>query len=173
MEHLFGNLRFELMHSDVTLPLHVGVDEIHNSACPAPPVHYPHDTVPTTKARVLGMFNPVALAKRVEAKILQALTREACGGRYVQPQEERDWRHASPVSVRSCYDAGKRCTGMLYWDNHRQDNLLGCAVRSLKGYGLMMHPHDGRPVTNSIVQARRSERIPLVEEGTQMWRFAL
>src|SRR3977135_115749 len=48
IEHLIGNPRFELLRHDVTFSLYVEVNEIYNLACPASPIHYPHDPVPTT-----------------------------------------------------------------------------------------------------------------------------
>jgi UDP-glucuronate decarboxylase len=49
--HLMGDPRFELLRHDVTLPLHVEVDQIYNLACPASPIHYQQDPVQTTKTR--------------------------------------------------------------------------------------------------------------------------
>jgi UDP-glucuronate decarboxylase len=45
--HLIGDPRFELLRHDVTLPLHVEVDQIYNLACPASPIHYQQDPVQT------------------------------------------------------------------------------------------------------------------------------
>ena len=52
------------------------VDEIYNLACPAAPIHYQYDPVQTTKTSVHGAINMLGLAKRVKAKILQALSGE-------------------------------------------------------------------------------------------------
>src|SRR5271154_4714551 len=70
--HLIENPRFELMRHDVTFPLYVEVDEIYNLACPASPIHYQFDPVQTIKTSVHGAINMLGLAKRVNAKILQA-----------------------------------------------------------------------------------------------------
>lgn len=79
--------RFELMRHDITFPLYVEVDEIYNLACPASPVHYQHDPVQTTKTSVHGSINMLGLAKRVNAKILQASTSEVYGDPEVHPQD--------------------------------------------------------------------------------------
>jgi len=71
--HLMDQPNFELMRHDVTFPLYVEVDEIYNLACPASPIHYQHDPVATTKTSVHGAINMLGLAKRVGAKIMQAL----------------------------------------------------------------------------------------------------
>ena len=74
--HLLDNPYFELLRHDITFPLYVEVDEIHNLACPASPIHYQFDPVQTTKTSVHGAINMLGLAKRVRAKILQASTSE-------------------------------------------------------------------------------------------------
>jgi len=74
--HLMGNPHFELIRHDITFPLYVEVDSIYNLACPASPVHYQRDPVQTTKTSVHGAINMLGLAKRVNAKILQASTSE-------------------------------------------------------------------------------------------------
>ena len=67
--HLLDNPYFELIRHDITLPLHLEVDEIYNLACPASPVHYQFDPVQTTKTSVHGAINMLDLAKRTNAKI--------------------------------------------------------------------------------------------------------
>jgi len=46
------------------------------SSSPAAPIHYQYDPVRTTKTSVHGAINMLGLAKRVKAKILQALRGE-------------------------------------------------------------------------------------------------
>ena len=77
--HLLSNPHFELLRHDTTFPLYVEVDEIYNLVCPASPIHYQHDPVATTKVNVHGAINMLGLAKRVQAKILQASTSEVYG----------------------------------------------------------------------------------------------
>jgi UDP-glucuronate decarboxylase len=74
--HLLSNPRFEAMRHDVTIPLYIEVDRIFNLACPASPVQYQADPVKTTRVNVLGAINMLGLAKRVQARILQASTSE-------------------------------------------------------------------------------------------------
>lgn len=107
--HLLSNVRFELIRHDVTFPLYVEVDEIYNLPCPASPVHYQHDPVQTTKTSVHGAINMLGLAKRLNAKILQASTSEVYGDPVVHPQTEAYWGNVNPIGPCSCYDEGKRC----------------------------------------------------------------
>lgn len=54
------------------------------------------------------------LAKRVNAKILQASTSEVSGDREIHPQPQSCCGKVNPIGIRSCYDEGKRCAGTLF-----------------------------------------------------------
>jgi UDP-glucuronate decarboxylase len=169
--HLLGNPRFELTRHDVTFPLYVEVDEIFNLACPASPVHYQFDPVQTTKTSVIGAINMLGLAKRLKLKILQASTSEIYGDPDVHPQTEDYWGNVNPIGFRSCYDEGKRCAETLFFDYRRQHNLPIKVVRIFNTYGPRMHPHDGRVVSNFIVQALKGEDITIFGDGRQTRSF--
>ncbi|MEI6168741.1 MAG: UDP-glucuronic acid decarboxylase family protein [bacterium] len=169
--HLLTNPYFELMRHDVTFPLYVEVDEIYNMACPASPVHYQYDPVQTTKTSVHGAINMLGLAKRVRAKILQASTSEVYGDPHVHPQREDYWGHVNPIGIRSCYDEGKRCAETLFFDYHRQNKVRIKVARIFNTYGPRMHPHDGRVVSNFIVQALRNDPITIYGDGRQTRSF--
>ncbi len=171
VEHLLGNRRMELLRHDVTFPLYVEVDEIFNLACPASPVHYQFDPVQTTKTSVIGAINMLGLAKRLKIRILQASTSEVYGDPTVHPQPEEYWGNVNPVGIRSCYDEGKRCAETLFFDYRRQHNLPVKVVRIFNTYGPRMHPHDGRVVSNFIVQALRGEDITIYGDGSQTRSF--
>ncbi len=169
--HLLKHERFELLRHDVTFPLFVEVDEIYNLACPASPIHYQHDPVQTTKTSVHGAINMLGLAKRLQAKILQASTSEVYGDPAVHPQTEDYWGHVNPIGPRSCYDEGKRCAETLFFDYHRQVGLQIKVARIFNTYGPRMHIADGRVVSNFIVQALKGEPITLYGDGKQTRSF--
>ncbi|MGH8617222.1 MAG: UDP-glucuronic acid decarboxylase family protein [Burkholderiales bacterium] len=169
--HLSGKPRFEVLRHDVTFPLYVEVDEIYNLACPASPIHYQFDPVQTTKTSVHGAINMLGLAKRLQARILQASTSEVYGDPEVHPQTEEYWGRVNPIGPRSCYDEGKRCAETLFFDYHRQHQLEIKVARIFNTYGPRMHPNDGRVVSNFIVQALRGEDITLYGDGTQTRSF--
>ena len=171
IEHLLKHPRFELMRHDVTFPLYVEVDEIYNLACPASPVHYQFDPVQTTKTSVHGVINMLGLAKRVKAKILQASTSEVYGDPEIHPQSEDYWGRVNPVGMRSCYDEGKRCAETLFFDYWRQHSVRIKVARIFNTYGPRMHPHDGRVVSNFIVQALEGEDITVYGDGQQTRSF--
>lgn len=169
--HLIGNPRFELVRHDVINPFHAEVDEIYNLACPASPIHYQYNAIKTIKTSVMGAINMLGLAKRVNAKILQASTSEIYGDPEIHPQTESYWGNVNPIGVRSCYDEGKRCAETLFVDYHRQNGVRIKIVRIFNTYGPNMHPNDGRVVSNFIVQALKGEPITLYGEGTQTRSF--
>lgn len=169
--HLIGRPLFELMRHDITFPLYVEVDRIFNLACPASPVHYQFDPVQTTKTSVHGAINMLGLAKRVQARILQASTSEVYGDPQVHPQREDYVGHVNPIGLRSCYDEGKRCAETLFFDYHRQHGVAIKVARIFNTYGPHMHPDDGRVVSNFIMQALRGEDITIYGDGTQSRSF--
>ncbi|MEE9426549.1 MAG: UDP-glucuronic acid decarboxylase family protein [Paracoccaceae bacterium] len=169
--HLLENKRFELMRHDVTFPLYIEVDQIYNLACPASPIHYQHDPVQTTKTSVIGAINMLGLAKRLDARILQASTSEVYGDPTVHPQTEDYWGNVNPIGARSCYDEGKRCAETLFFDYHRQHDLEIKVARIFNTYGPRMAENDGRVVSNFIMQALANEPITIYGEGQQTRSF--
>jgi len=169
--HLTGDPYFELIRHDVTFPLYVEVDEIYNLACPASPIHYQFDPVQTLKTSVHGAINMLGLAKRTKAKILQASTSEVYGDPEVHPQPEGYLGRVNTIGPRACYDEGKRAAETLFFDYHRQHGLNIRIARIFNTYGPRMHPHDGRVVSNFIMQALTNEAITIYGEGTQTRSF--
>ena len=169
--HLLDNPYFELIRHDITFPLYLEVDEIYNLACPASPIHYQNDPVQTTKVNVHGSINMLGLAKRTQAKILQASTSEVYGDPTVHPQTEDYWGNVNCVGIRSCYDEGKRCAETLFFDYYRQHKLNIRVVRIFNTYGPRMHPNDGRVVSNFILQALRNKDITVYGDGKQTRSF--
>ncbi|MBR2415356.1 MAG: SDR family oxidoreductase [Bacteroidaceae bacterium] len=171
IRHLISNDHFELVRHDITQPYTAEVDEIYNLACPASPIHYQHDPVKTIQTCVIGSMNMLGLAKRVDAKILQASTSEVYGDPNIHPQVESYWGNVNPIGIRSCYDEGKRCAETLFMDYHRQNNLRIKIIRIFNTYGPRMSMNDGRVVSNFIVQALRGEDITIYGDGKQTRSF--
>ena len=168
---LFKSTYFEAIRHDICFPLYVEVDEIYNLACPASPIHYQYDPVQTTKTTVHGAINMLGLAKRINARILQASTSEVYGDPDVHPQVENYWGNVNPIGPRSCYDEGKRCAETLFFDYHRQHDLDIKVVRIFNTYGPNMHPNDGRVVSNFIMQALTNQDITVYGNGEQTRSF--
>jgi UDP-glucuronate decarboxylase len=71
--HLPDYRYFEVIRHDITTPFYAEVDEIYISRMPASPVHYQYNPIKTIKTSVMGAINMLGLAKRIKAKILQAI----------------------------------------------------------------------------------------------------
>jgi len=169
--HLLGNPYFELIRHDVTMPFFIEVDEIYNLACPASPIHYQYNAIKTMKTSVMGAINMLGLAKRIKAKILQASTSEVYGDPQIHPQVETYWGHVNPIGERSCYDEGKRSAETLFVNYNKQNNVKIKIIRIFNTYGPRMHPHDGRVISNFIMQALQGEDITIYGDGRQTRSF--
>ena len=176
-----GNLRnlrdmvehpyFHFLQHDVEQPVDLEVDEIYNLACPASPVHYQKDHCKTVRTCVFGAHNMLELAKKNNARILQASTSEVYGDPAVHPQVESYWGNVNPVGLRSCYDEGKRCAETLFNAYRLQYHLPIKLIRIFNTYGPGMDPGDGRVVSNFIVQALQGKDITIYGDGTQTRSF--
>lgn len=162
---------FELVRHDVCTPYFAEVDEIYNLACPASPIHYQYNAIKTVKTSVMGALNMLGLAKRVNAKILQASTSEVYGDPTIHPQIESYWGNVNPIGDRSCYDEGKRCAETLFMSYHHQNNVKVKIIRIFNTYGENMHPCDGRVVSNFIIQALQNKDITVSGNGSQTRSF--
>tara|TARA_R110000787_G_scaffold276446_1_gene385374 strand:+ start:3230 stop:4168 length:939 start_codon:yes stop_codon:yes gene_type:complete len=169
--HLLDSPYFELIRHDVVNPYLIEVDEIYNLACPASPIHYQYNPIKTMKTSVMGAINMLGLAKRVNAKILQASTSEVYGDPLIHPQPESYWGHVNPIGDRACYDEGKRSAEALFLNYHRQNDVDIKIIRIFNTYGPNMHPNDGRVVSNFIVQALQGQDITIYGEGNQTRSF--
>jgi UDP-glucuronate decarboxylase len=171
IKELLADPNFELIRHDVTFPMYFEADEIYNLACPASPIHYQFDPVQTLKTSVHGAINVLGLAKRLGIRIFQASTSEVYGDPEISPQPEEYWGRVNPNGIRSCYDEGKRCAETLFFDYHRQHDLDIKVARIFNTYGPFMHPHDGRVVSNFIVQALNGDNITIYGDGQQTRSF--
>ena len=168
---IINHPRFELVEHDIVNPYYCDVDEIYNLACPASPIHYQFNPIKTLKTSVLGSINVLGIAKRTNAKVLQASTSEVYGDPTVHPQVESYWGNVNPVGIRSCYDEGKRCAETLFMDYHNEHKLKIKIIRIFNTYGPNMNINDGRVVSNFIVQALQGQDLTIYGKGDQTRSF--
>lgn len=171
VQHLLQYNNFDLIRHDITHPIWLEVDEIYNLACPAAPGHYQYNPIKTLKTSVMGAINTLGMAKRCNARILQASTSEVYGDPTIHPQPESYRGNVNPIGPRACYDEGKRAAETLFADYHRRHGLDVRVIRIFNTYGPRMHPFDGRVVSNFIIQALRNEDITLFGDGLQTRSF--
>jgi UDP-glucuronate decarboxylase len=171
VHHLMDNKNFELIRHDVTMPFFIEVDRIYNLACPASPIHYQYNGIKTVKTSVMGAINMLGLAKRTNARVLQASTSEVYGDPDIHPQVESYWGNVNPIGIRSCYDEGKRVAETLFMNYHTQNDVDIKIIRIFNTYGPNMHPFDGRVVSNFIMQALQGKDITIYGDGSQSRSF--
>ena len=171
-KNILNNPDFEFINHDITKPIYLNkIDEIYNLACPASPIHYQINPIKTVKTCTLGVINMLGLAKKNNAKILQASTSEVYGDPLNHPQSETYNGNVNPIGVRSCYDEGKRCSETLFMDYHREHNLTVKIVRIFNTYGPKMAINDGRVVSNFITQSLNGEDLTIYGNGDHTRSF--
>ena len=169
--HLSQNSEFEFIEHDVIEPFEYEVDQIYNLACPASPPHYQYNPIRTIKTSIMGAMNALGLAKRVNARVLQASTSEVYGDPEIHPQPETYKGSVNPIGIRACYDEGKRCAETLFFDYYRENKVDIRVARIFNTYGPRMLPDDGRVVSNFIVQALKGKDITIYGNGEQTRSF--
>ena len=169
--HWIGHHRFEAIRHDIIEKLTLEVDRIYHLACPASPVHYQSNAIKTLKTNVLGTLNVCGLARRTGARLLLASTSEVYGDPEIHPQREDYWGNVNSCGIRSCYDEGKRAAEALVMDYHRQHSVPVRIARIFNTYGPRMAFHDGRVVSNFLVQALRGDKISVYGDGSQTRSF--
>ena len=174
VKDLSTNKRFKFIFHDVINPFvfNEKIDEIYNLACPASPCNYQGEkAISTTLTCVYGARNMLELAKKNNAKILQASTSEVYGEPLMHPQNELYRGNVNSIGKRACYDEGKRCAESLFFDYNRIYNSKIRIVRIFNTYGPYMDKNDGRVVPNFIVQALTGQDITIYGNGSQTRSF--
>ncbi len=171
--HLMGNEHFQFIQHDVTNFIYVpgSLDGVLHFASPASPVDYLQLPIQTLKVGSLGTHKALGLAKAKDARFLLASTSEVYGDPQVHPQPESYWGHVNPVGPRGVYDEAKRfaeAMTMAYRRFHQVDTRI---VRIFNTYGPRMRQHDGRVVSNFVVQALLGEPLTVYGDGGQTRSF--
>ncbi len=166
-----GNSKFEVIRQDISEPFLIEADFIINLACPASVPHYQKDPLKTMKDNVYGIFNVMENVRRLKIPVLHTSTSEVYGSPGVHPQPESYNGNVNPVSIRSCYDEGKRAAETIMFDYHRQYGADIKVVRVFNTYGPKMLENDGRVVSNFIIQALKGDDLTVYGDGKQTRSF--
>ncbi|MFH0907075.1 MAG: UDP-glucuronic acid decarboxylase family protein [bacterium] len=173
IKEFLKNKDFIFIKQSVTKPIKINekIDEIYNLACPASPVHYQKDPVETVRTNVLGAINVLELARKNKVKVFQASTSEVYGDPLEHPQKESYWGNVHQLSIRACYDEGKRCAETLFMDYHRQYGVDIAIMRIHNTHGPKMAQDDGRVISNFIIQALKNQSLTVYGQGKQTRSF--
>ena len=173
LAHLERHPDFQFVRHDVTTFIEVEgpLDGVLHFASPASPVDYLELPIQTLKVGSLGTHKALGLARAKRARFLLASTSEVYGDPLVHPQPESYWGNVNPVGPRGVYDEAKRFAEAMVMAYHRYHGLDTRIVRIFNTYGPRMRPHDGRVVSNFIVQALRHEPLTVYGDGAQTRSF--
>jgi dTDP-glucose 4,6-dehydratase len=173
LAHHGDNPAFTWVRHDVST--FVGVrgplDAVFHLASPASPLDYLELPIQTLKVGSLGTHNTLGLARAKGARYLLASTSEVYGDPQVHPQPESYWGHVNPVGPRGVYDEAKRFAEAMVMAYHRAHGLDTRIARIFNTYGPRMRRHDGRVVSNFIVQALEGRPLTVYGSGDQTRSF--
>jgi len=171
--HLLGNDRFSFVKYNVCDYVHVegALDAILHFASPASPQDYLEMPIATLKVGALGTHKALGLAKAKGARLLLASTSEVYGDPLFNPQPESYWGNVNPISPRGVYDEAKRFAEAMTMAYHRYHGVDTRIVRIFNTFGPRMRPHDGRVVSNFIVQALQGKPLSVFGDGAQTRSF--
>src|SRR5437773_6897604 len=172
IQHLTGR-DFVFVRHDVTnyINLEGPLDWIFHFASPASPIDYLRVPIQTLKVGSLGTHNSLGLAKAKRARFLLASTSEVYGDPLVHPQREDYWGNVNPIGPRGVYDEAKRFAEAMTMAYHRAHGVDTRIVRIFNTFGPAMRPHDGRVVSNFIVQALAGKPLTIYGDGSQTRSF--
>jgi dTDP-glucose 4,6-dehydratase len=170
---LLGNDRFKFYKHDVTEYIFIdpAIDAVMHFASPASPRDYLELPIQTLKVGALGTHKTLGLAKQKKARFLMASTSETYGDPLVNPQPESYWGNVNPIGLRGVYDEAKRFAEALVMAYHRTHGVDTRIARIFNTYGPRMRPHDGRVVSNFIVQALNGDPLTVYGTGEQTRSF--
>jgi dTDP-glucose 4,6-dehydratase len=171
--HLLDQERCTFIEYNVCDYVHVEgpLNAVMHFASPASPQDYLDMPIATLKVGGLGTHKILGLAKAKGARFVLASTSEVYGDPLVNPQPESYWGNVSPISPRGVYDEAKRFAEAMTMAYHRYHGLDTRIVRIFNTFGPRMRPHDGRVVSNFIVQALQGRPLTVFGEGTQTRSF--
>jgi len=173
LAHLAGHERFRFVQHNVCDYLFVEgpLDAVMHFASPASPQDYLEYPIATLKVGALGTHKALGLAKAKNARFLLASTSEVYGDPLIHPQTESYNGNVNPIGRRACYDEGKRVAEALFFEYYRNHAVDIRVARIFNTFGPRMAQHDGRVVSNFILQALRGEDITVYGDGKQTRSF--
>ncbi len=162
---------FKFIKHNVQIPIDIEVDRIWHLACPASPKKYQLDPINTSKTIFLGTYNMLQIAKKYNARILNASSSEIYGDPKVHPQPESYINQNNEANLRGCYSLGKEFCESLCLDFHRINNVQVRIARIFNTYGPFMCENDGRVISNFISKSLKNETLKIYGDGNQTRSF--
>ncbi len=170
---LRDNPTFTLVECDLNqeLPELPKLARIFHCASPASPPEYQKFPIETLLVNAEGTRRLLDRAVADGARFLFTSTSEVYGDPLDHPQREDYRGHVSSTGPRSMYDESKRYAEALITAYAGRYGIETRIVRIFNTYGPHMAPHDGRVVSNFIVQAIKGEPLTMYGSGQQTRSF--
>ena len=167
--HLADSRGFALRLADITQPWDVDgpIDGVMNFASPASPIDYARLPMETLLTGTVGTLNALELARRKNARFMQASTSEIYGDPLVHPQREDYWGNVNTIGPRAIYDEAKRVSETFATAFQRCHDVDVRVVRIFNTYGPRMRRNDGRAVPAFLTQALAGEPLTVFGDGSQ------
>ncbi len=167
------NPAFTLVEFDLNqgLPSLPRLDRIYHCASPASPPEYQKFPIETLLVNAEGTRRLLDRVVEDNARFLFTSTSEVYGDPLDHPQREDYRGHVSSTGPRSMYDESKRYAEALITAYAGRYGIETRIVRIFNTYGPYMAPHDGRVVSNFIVQAIKGEPLTMYGTGQQTRSF--
>ena len=181
IDHLLQNPYFEFINHDINEPIDLekilelkkfkidvqGVQEIYHLACPTSAKNFDQYKIKTLKTNVVGTINLLELALKYKAKFLFTSSAVVYGPRKKDNPyfKESDLGNVNFISLRACYDEGKRFAETCVETYRQVYNLETKILRIFRTYGPRMPLFDGQMVPDFVLQALNNK--PLIIYGDE------
>ncbi len=171
--HLFSFLDADVIKNNYLEKFkNIKFDLVYHLASPASPAQYEKYPLETLLVNSVGTKNLLDFVKSQQnTKFVFASTSEVYGDPLEHPQKETYWGNVNSYGPRSCYDESKRFGESLCYTYFHKYSLNITIVRIFNTYGPNMEQHDGRVISNFILQALTAKPITIYGDGKQTRSF--
>jgi UDP-glucuronate decarboxylase len=180
INHLLQYSDFEFVNYDVNKPFDLeqfpeldkfkikfqGVQEVYHLACPTSPKDFEKLKMKSLFANSSAMINTLDVATRYHAKYVFTSSSVIYGEAADEKQvfKESDQGSVNQLSVRACYDEGKRFAETCV-ETYRQVHGIDAKIaRVFPTYGSRMKLFDGQPVVDFIMNALDGKDVVIYGE---------
>jgi nucleoside-diphosphate-sugar epimerase len=147
-----------------------GIQEVYYLAAPTDRMGFKQHMVDTAKTNSVGVINALEIALKYNSKFLFGSTRSVYGDP-LEGQEtfaEDYWGFVDNLSMRSCYNEGKRFAESLSMTYHFRHNLDTKIARIFNIYGPRMRLNSGRMMPDFIRAAIDNQDLVVYGDGTEV-----
>ncbi len=169
IDEFMDNDNFKFIQHDIIDPIEFKekIDWVLNFACPVSCVDLQVDPVHTLKSNIHGVINMLEIARKHDAKFIQASSSDVYGVREKgERMSEDDIGLVDTLTARACYEEGKRAAETLCMDYFRKYGVDVKIMRIFNTYGPNVYHRDGRVMSNFIVAALANKDLTIYGDGS-------